>query len=124
MVERIPNLPDTVLGFTARGRVTATDCETVIIPAVQGACSSATARSDSLTTSARTFSGLDAGAMWDDHLKLGLQRLPGGCWREWLRSQDVEWIRAAVRVFGLAMPGHVRFFHNRELAGAARWVSA
>ena len=35
MVERIPGLPDTVLGFTAKGTVTANDYESVIIPAVE-----------------------------------------------------------------------------------------
>ncbi len=28
---------------------------------------------------------------------------------------DVEWVRAAVKVFAIAIPGHVRAFHNREL---------
>jgi hypothetical protein len=34
MVEKIPDLPDNVLGFTAKGTVTASDYESVIIPAV------------------------------------------------------------------------------------------
>ena len=32
MVEKIPGLPDNVLGFTAKGTVTADDYESVIIP--------------------------------------------------------------------------------------------
>ena len=35
MIERIPNLPDNVLGFTATGIVTASDYESVIVPAVE-----------------------------------------------------------------------------------------
>jgi len=35
MVERIPDLPDNVIGFTAKGTVTADDYESVIIPAVE-----------------------------------------------------------------------------------------
>ena len=35
MVERIPGLPDNVLGFTAKGTVTANDYESTIIPAVE-----------------------------------------------------------------------------------------
>ena len=35
MVENIPGLPDSVLGFSARGTVTARDYEAVIIPAVE-----------------------------------------------------------------------------------------
>jgi len=34
-VERIPNLPENVLGFSAKGTLTASDYENVIIPAVQ-----------------------------------------------------------------------------------------
>jgi hypothetical protein len=36
---------------------------------------------------------------------------------------DVEWIRAAVKIFGLAMPGHVRVFHHSELAEAKRRIT-
>ena len=35
MVERISNLPENVLGFAAKGTVTAKDYESVIIPAVE-----------------------------------------------------------------------------------------
>ncbi len=35
MVEKIPDLPDNVLGFTAKGTVTAKDYESVIIPEVE-----------------------------------------------------------------------------------------
>ena len=35
MIEKIPDLPDSVLGFTAKGTVTEDDYESVIIPAVE-----------------------------------------------------------------------------------------
>ncbi len=35
MVQRVPDLPDNVLGFTAKGTVTANDCASVSIPAVE-----------------------------------------------------------------------------------------
>ncbi len=35
MVVQIPDLPDNVLGFTAKGTVTSDDYESVIIPAVE-----------------------------------------------------------------------------------------
>ena len=35
MIEKIPGLPEHVLGFSAKGAVTAKDYETVVIPAVQ-----------------------------------------------------------------------------------------
>lgn len=119
MVEQIPNLPDNVLGFRAKGTVTASDYESVIIPAVEALFS----RQDKvrfLYHLGEDFSGFEAGAVWDD-TKLGLKHLAG--WERMALVSDVEWIRAAVKIFGLAIPGHVRVFHNRELAKAIRWVS-
>lgn len=119
MVEQIPNLPDNVVGFTARGTVTASDYESVIIPAVE-ALFARRAKVRFLYHLGKDFSGFEAGAMWDD-TKLGLKHLAG--WEKMAVVSDVEWLRAAVRIFGLAIPGHVRVFHDRELTEAKRWVS-
>jgi len=119
MVEQISNLPDNVIGFTAKGTVTADDYESVIIPTVEALF----AKQDKvrfLYHLGEEFSGFEAAAMWDD-TKLGLKHLRG--WERMAVVSDVEWIRAAVKIFGLAMPGHVRVFHNRELAEAIEWVS-
>ena len=35
MIELIPDLPENVLGFSAKGEVTVEDYETVLIPAVE-----------------------------------------------------------------------------------------
>jgi hypothetical protein len=35
MIVEIPGLPDNVLGFAAKGTVTANDYETVLLPAVE-----------------------------------------------------------------------------------------
>ena len=66
------------------------------------------------------FSGFEAAALWDD-TKLGLKHLGG--WERMAVVSDVEWIRAAIKIFGLAIPGHVRVFHDRELGEARRWIS-
>jgi len=119
MVEQIPNLPGNVLGFTAKGTVTASDYESVIIPAVEALFS----RQDKvrfLYHLGEECSGFEAAAMWDD-AKLGLKHLAG--WERLAVVSDIEWIRVAIKVFGLAIPGHVRVFHNRELAEAKRWVT-
>jgi hypothetical protein len=119
MVERISELPANVLGFTAKGTVTAGDYETVIVPAVE-AMLSRQGKVRFLYHLGADFSGFEAAAVWDD-TKLGLRHL--GSWERMAVVSDVEWIRAAVRVFGLAIPGHVRVFHDRELGEAKRWVS-
>jgi hypothetical protein len=119
MIERIPNLPDNVLGFSAKGEVTADDYESVIIPAVEALF----ARHEKvrfLYHLGGDFSGFEATAMWDD-AKLGLRHLTG--WEKMAVVSDVDWIRGAMRVFGLAMPAHVRVFHNSEMTEAIKWIS-
>jgi hypothetical protein len=108
MVERILDLP-----------VTATEYETVLIPAVEAEF----ARRDKvrfLYHLGKEFTGFEAAAVWDD-AKLGLRHLTG--WERMAVVSDVEWIRAAVKVFGLAMPGHVRVFHAGELDEAVGWIT-
>jgi hypothetical protein len=119
MIEKISNLPDSVLGFTAKGTVTAKDYESVIIPAVE-ALFSRRSRVRFLYHLGKDFSGFEAAAMWDD-AKLGLKHLTG--WERIAVVSDIDWIRTAVRVFALAMPGQIRVFHNSELTEAVRWIS-
>lgn len=119
MIKMIPNLPDNVLGFNAKGRVTASDYKKIIIPAVETLLSRR-GKARFLYQLGDDFSGFEAAAMWDD-TKLGFKHLAG--WERIAIVSDVEWIRAALRIFGLAIPGHIRIFHNRELAEATRWIS-
>jgi SpoIIAA-like len=119
LIERIAGLPDTVLGFSAKGTVTAADYESVIIPAVE-ALFARHPKVRFLYLLGDDFDGFEGAAMWDD-AKLGLKHLAG--WEKMAVVSDVEWIRAAIRVFGLAIPGHVRVYHNSEFSEAKRWVT-
>lgn len=119
MVERIRNLPENVLGFTAKGVVTASDYESAIVPAVEAMFASHE-KIRFLYHLGEEFVRFEAGAMWDD-AKLGLKHLTG--WERTALVSDIEWIGTAVRVFGLAIPGKVRVFPNRDLSEAIRWVS-
>jgi hypothetical protein len=119
MIEKIPDLPDNVLGFSAKGKVTANDYEEVLIPSVEALF----ARQDKVRLVYRLgdeFTGFEAGAMWDD-AKVGLKHLGG--WERVAVVSDVEWIRAGMRLFGLVMPGSVRVFANADIDEAMRWVS-
>ncbi len=58
--------------------------------------------------------------MWDD-AKLGLKHLASR--EKVVVVFDIERVRAAVKVFGLLIPGQIRVFHNQELALAIRWVA-
>jgi len=119
MIEKIPDLPENVLGFRATGTVTANEYDSVIIPAVE-AMISREGKVRLLYHLGEDVSGFEAGAVWDD-TKLGLKHFAG--WEKLALVSDIEWVRWALRIFGLAMPGHVRVFHNRDLAEAKRWVS-
>ena len=119
MIETIPGLPDDVLGFSAKGTVTANDYESVIIPAVE-AQFARKKKVKFLYLLGKDFSRFEVAAMWDD-AKLGLKHFAG--WEKMAVVSDVAWIRAAIEAFGLVLPGRVRVFHLRELAEAKRWVS-
>ena len=118
MVENIPGLPENVLGFTAKGTVTAHDYESVIIPAVE-AQFARQKKVRFLYHLGEEFTGFEVAAMWDD-TKLGLKHFSG--WEKMAVVSDVAWIRVAIEAFGLALPGRVRAFHDSELADAKRWV--
>jgi hypothetical protein len=118
MVEKISDLPENVLGFTAKGMVTANDYESVNIPAVKEIFSRQ-GKVRYLYHLGEDFSGIEAAAAWND-AKLGLHQLTG--WEKMALISGVEWIRWAVKIFGLAIPGHVRVFHNRDLAEARLWI--
>jgi len=119
MVEAIKNLPENVLGFTATGKVTAHDYESVIIPAVE-ALFARERKSRFLYHLGEDFKGFESAAMWDD-AKIGWKHLTG--WEKIAVVSNVEWIRVAMKVFGLTMPGHVRVFGNDRLAEAVEWIA-
>lgn len=119
MVTPIPNLPDTVLGFTARGTVIADDYQSVIIPAVE-AMFARQKKVRFLYHLGEEFSGFEPAAMWHD-AKLGFKHLAG--WERMAIVSDIPWIRAAIKIFGLAIPGQARVFHNQDLQQAIRWIT-
>jgi len=119
MIESMHDLPENVLGFTAKGKVTASDYESVIIPAVEEMFSRHK-KVRCLYHVGEEVSGFEAGAVWDD-AKIGLKHFTG--WEKVAVVSDIGWLRTAIKVFGLTMPGDVRVFHNRELADARSWIA-
>jgi len=119
MIEKIPDLPDNALGFTAKGVVTATDYESVIIPAVEELFTHRK-KIRFLYHLGEDFTSFEVAAMWDD-TKLGLKHFTG--WERMAVVSDVEWIRTGIKIFGLGIPGDIRVFHNSKLAEAIQWIS-
>ena len=119
MIEVIPDMPDHVIGITAKGKVTSADYESVIIPLVDEKLKRHH-RISLLYYIGNEFSGMDAEAMWED-TKVGFRHLIA--WKNIAVVSDIDWIRWATKIFGVAMPGHVKVFSNHQLAEAREWVS-
>lgn len=120
MIERIADLPDHVVGFSAAGVVTGEDYENVLIPAVEAGLERHS-HLNLLYHLGPDFDSFDAGAVWND-AKVGLTHLTA--WKRVAVVTDVHWIRGAARAFGFVMPCHVRVFEESGLEQARDWVSA
>ncbi len=108
MITKMTDLPDNVLGFSASGKITAADYENVMTPAVEAVL----ARKEKvrfLYFLGPEFEEFEAGALWDD-AKLGLKHYSG--WDRVAVVTDVGWLRASMKVFSFAIPGHTRVFHK------------
>jgi hypothetical protein len=119
MLERIDGLPENVLGFEAKGEVTGTDYESVLIPAVEEML---TKRNSIrfLYHFGDDFTEFDDYALWED-AKVGLQHFFN--WERVAVVTDVKWIAKTIQVFGFCMHGHARIFPNGQFAEAKRWLS-
>lgn len=119
MIEILDGFPDGVVAFRATGRVTRTDYDQVLVPAVERALAThRTIRCYYELTPA--FTGMDTGAMWED-ARIGIEHLTR--WERVAVVTDVEWIRAAAGVFRFLMPGTVRVFAMADIAEAKRWIA-
>ena len=120
MIEMLEGFPDTVVAASARGQVTKKDYEDILVPKVEEAFR----RHDKVRCYyelGAPFEGFDAGAMWED-FKVGVGHLAG--WERVAVVTDVDWIRHAVSVFRILMPGTVRVFPTNEAAAARSWIAA
>lgn len=120
MIEAIENLPDGVVGFRAKGKVTKQDYEQVLIPKVEAAFK----HHKNLRfyyELGKEFTGIDPGAAWEDML-VGMEHF-----RHWQRAAvvtDVEWLRTTVNTLRFLMPGHIRVFGTAQAADAQKWIQA
>ena len=120
MIEIIPDMPENVVAFRAKGKVTAKDYETVLVPAVEAAVIKH-GKVRLLYHIGDEFSGIDAGAMWDD-AKVGFKHITA--WERIAVVSDVDWIGNVMRFFGFVIPGQVRVFSNDQYSEAEEWIKA
>lgn len=119
MIETIAGLPEGTLGFSFSGRISGSDYDTVLVPAIDRAIETHD-HIKALLVFGAGFEGYDLAAVWDDTL-LGLRH-----WRGFERIavvSDVAWVRTVVRAIGVAMPCPVRLFAAGEEQEARRWLA-
>jgi hypothetical protein len=120
MIDQLRDFPAHVLAFVCRGRVSKADYDTVLVPAVAAALKS-NAKLRLYYETAEDFSGIDAGAIWED-FKVGMEHLTR--WERVAVVTDVEWIKQTMRLFSFLMPGALRTFPTAQAAQARDWIVA
>jgi len=118
MLKIMSDLPTNVLGVYAEGKITGTDYETVLIPAVEQKLI-ANKKVRMLYQLGTDFTGFELSAMLDD-AKIGMKHL--SAWEKIALVSDHEMINTFAKFFGYLMNCELRIFKNDELEVAKKWV--
>ena len=120
MLEKISDVPDSVLGFRASGELTSDDYRTVLVPAIEVALQS---RDELrlLYLLGDDVTGFSAGAAWQD-TKAGMEYVTR--WEKVAVVTDKEWIRHSVNIFGYLIPGEIKAFPVAAEGDARAWVAS
>jgi hypothetical protein len=120
MLERITDLPDTVLGFKAGGELTADDYRTVLVPAVEEALRKHE-KLRLLYVLGDDVTGFSAGAAWQD-TKVGVGHVSK--WEKVAVVSDKDWLRHSVNLFGYLIPGEIKAYTTAEEEDARAWIAS
>jgi hypothetical protein len=122
VLERIPDLPDSVVGIRASGEVTGDDYKNVLIPAVEAALQGGH-KVRLLYVLGEDVKGLGftAGAAWQD-TKVGLGHYSS--WEKVAVVSEKDWLRHSVDILGYLIPGEVKAFSSEEEGEARAWVTS
>lgn len=120
MITLLPNLPENTIGVSASGRVSGTDYEEVLIPAVEAALKKHK-KLRLIYEISDDFTGFAPGAMWDD-MKLGMAHL--SAWERVAVVTDIRWVANATNMFRFVMPCAVKVFSLKDRASAEEWIAA
>jgi hypothetical protein len=104
-----------VVAFTATGRVTSTDCDEILVPAV----ARARKRHDRL----RLYYELDCrfpGAAWED---LDIAPLQLQSWERVVLVTDVSWVRHTVKALRFLIPADIRVYPTAQADEGRDWVT-
>jgi hypothetical protein len=120
MIEVLKGFPENVVAVAAKGKVTRSDYENVLVPAVEKAFQ----RHEKLRfyyELGPEFQGLESGAAWED-FKVGISHFMR--WERVAVVTNVDWIRHAAGAFAFLMPAKVRTFSIAQESEARAWISA
>lgn len=120
MIELLSNLPESIVGIAASGHVSASDYETVLVPAIEAALRKR-GKVRLLYVLGSDFTGFTPGAMWED-AKLGLAHF--SAWERVAVVTDVTWVANAISMFKFVMPCPVQAFAIKDRAKAEVWIAA
>jgi hypothetical protein len=120
VINPIDGLPNNVIAFEANGKVSATDYESILLPAVETA-TEGNNKARLLLVFGADFDGYEIEAAFDD-AKMGMHH-----WGDFERIafvSDHGAYRTAIKAFGFLIPGRVNVFSWAELDDAKAWVVA
>jgi hypothetical protein len=121
MLERIPDVPDGIDGFTAVGKVTGDDYEQTVEPLLDEARRQGR-RLRLLLQFGPEYEGFTAGAVWGKteawrHYPSLLRMIDG-----YAVVTDIRWIREWIHLVGFLMPFPLRVFGTDEHDNAVAWL--
>ena len=119
MIELLKGFPDDVVAIACHGEVTRKDYDTVLIPAVEKALKSHD-KVRLLYEIGPDFASYDAGAAWED-LKVGMEHFSR--WERVAVITDIEWMKLAMRLFSVFLPGTMRVYPTADAANARLWIT-
>jgi hypothetical protein len=119
LLEKISDLPDSVLGFKASGELTADDYRSVLVPAVNEALEKQE-KLRLLYVLGDEVTGFSTGAAWQD-TKIGVGHVTK--WEKVAVVSDKEWLRHSVNIFGYLIPGEIKAYSTEQEADARAWIT-
>jgi hypothetical protein len=119
MLEKIPDLPNTVLGFKATGELTSDDYQNVLVPAVEAALRDQD-KLRLLYVLGDEVTGFSASAAWQD-AKVGMAHITK--WEKIAVVTDKEWLRHSANIFGYLIPGEIKAYKTEE-EDARAWITS
>ena len=122
MIETLGSLPAGVLGFKGSGKISRAEYEEMMGPIYEALERGGPV--NLLFVVGDDFSGLDAGALWEDMKAGGSVGLKHrSAWRRMAVVTDKDWIRHASAAAGWLAPGELRIFDPAQQEEATAWLA-